>query len=223
MSDQLVRGGRLAEAVRLLDDALARLPDSVPLVVARAALDERQGDLPRARARLEAAQARRPGDRDLVYQRAALEERAGDADRAVAIMRDEILADDPDDVMALNFIGYSYANRGVRLDEAERLLARALELSPDDGYLLDSWGWLLAQRDRLDEAKVVLERADRLAPEEPEILFHLGEVHRRRGDAERARALWTHALGLDPDDRLRARIEERVQGLTAAPAGAPSR
>jgi cytochrome c-type biogenesis protein CcmH/NrfG len=83
--------------------------------------------------------------------------------------------------------------------------------------VLDSWGWLLAQRGRLDEAQAALERADQIAPEEPEILLHLGEVHLRRGDRVVAKRIWDRALALDPDDSIRRRLEERVQ-IVAAPA-----
>jgi tetratricopeptide (TPR) repeat protein len=214
-ADQLERQGKTADARALLDAALAKAPDSVVLIVARARLEERAGDVDAARNILRDGQARLPGDRDLIYARASLEERAGNHERAVAIMRDEVLADEPDSVMALNFIGYSYAARGVNLDEAEKLLGRALELAPDDGYVLDSWGVLMIARGRYDQAQAALERADALAPDEPEILLHLGEVVEKRGDARRAKTLWKRALGLDPDEITRKRLEERMDALGA--------
>jgi tetratricopeptide (TPR) repeat protein len=217
MAEQLQKNGKPAEAHALLDEARKAAPDSVPLALATAAMLEREGHMKEARAVLDAAQEARPDDRDLTYARASLEERVGDPDGAIMLMQSEVLAQDPDNVMAHNFIGYSYASRGVHLPEAETHLARALELAPDDGYVLDSWGWLLAQRGRLDEALVTLERADQIAPEEPEILLHLGEVHLRKGDMARAQEIWARALALDPDDLVRRRLEERAQ-IVAAPA-----
>jgi tetratricopeptide (TPR) repeat protein len=213
-AEELSRKGDHEAARARLDKALERMPDSVPLIIQLAAVDERAGDVPAARATLEAGQKRRPGDHDLIFARASLEDREGDPDKAVAIMQTEILADDPDSIMALNFIGYSYASRGIKLDEAERLLSRAIELEPDDGYLLDSWGVLLYQRGKYDDAQAALDRADRLAPDEPEILLHLGELSLRRGDRRRANELWTRALALDPDDATRKRLEDRVQTLS---------
>jgi Tfp pilus assembly protein PilF len=132
----------------------------------------------------------------------------------VAIMQ-KLLDDDADNVLALNFIGYLYANRGVKLDDAEKLLRRAMELRPDDGYVLDSWGWYLVQRGKLDDAREALEQADRLSPFEPEILLHLGELYVRRGEAERAREMFERALALDPDDRTRLRLEQGIRTVEA--------
>jgi Flp pilus assembly protein TadD len=95
------------------------------------------------------------------------------------------------------------------------MLRHAVELRPDDGYVLDSLGWLFVKRGRLDDARATLERADRLAPFEPEILLHLGELCLRRGQDARARELFHQALALDPVGRLRARLEERVHTLEA--------
>jgi predicted Zn-dependent protease len=212
-AEQLVRLGKEHEARERLDAALAAAPDSALLIVARARLDESAGDVAAARRRLNSAQAARPLDRDLIFARASLEDRAGQPDLAVQIMQKEVLADEPDSVMALNFIGYSYASRGVKLAEAERLLARALELAPDDSFVLDSWGVLLTRLGRLDEAEAALARADRLAPDEPEVLLHLGEVVLARGDGVRAESLWRRALALDPDAQIKRRIEDRVKAL----------
>lgn len=216
-SEILAREGKLDDALRLVDAALATQPEEPTLIVARASLYEKRGDVSRAREILDEALKRRPREEELLYARAQLEDRTGDADRAVALL-EPLLIEDPDNVAALNFIGYSWANRGVRLAEAERLLRRAAELAPDDGYVLDSLGWVLFRRGKIEEAARVLSRADRLSPDEPEILLHLGEVCLRRGETRRARDLWHRALTLDPDDRVRARLEERVRTLEAAAA-----
>lgn len=208
--DLHARLGTVKEGLALVDEALKVYPESVPLLISHAALVEKGGDVAAARAELAAVAKRRPEDQDVVFARASLEDRNGKHDEAIAIMQ-ELLDDEPDSVMALNFIGYSLATRGVELTRAQKLLERAVSLRPDDGYVLDSYGWLLYQQEKLDEATSVLEQADRLAPDEPEILYHLGETYARRGEGTKAKELFNRALNLDPDDRTRVRLEERVK------------
>jgi len=201
---------QVEEAIRLERSEAGRRK----LILARASLLERQGSLALARALLESVAHDFPADEAVAYARARLEERCGDPETAVAVML-RILARDPANVLALNFIGFSYADRGVRLDDSERLLRRAVELSPDDGNVLDSFGWLLLQRGDLTAAAHALERADRLAPYQPEILYHLGELYFRRGDAGRARDAFLQALTLSPDGTFKRRLQERVRTLEA--------
>jgi tetratricopeptide (TPR) repeat protein len=184
------------------------------LVVAKAEILEQEGALAPARDLLDAELRDAPADESVAFARARLEEHAGDPEAAVTIMR-RVLDRDADSILALNYIGLSYADRGVRLDASERMLRRALELVPDDGTVLDSYGWLLYRRGDIAAAAELLERADRLAPFEPEILYHLGELYLRRGEESRARELFVQALGLDPETHVRRRLEERVRTLEA--------
>jgi Tfp pilus assembly protein PilF len=213
-AELLGKDGKLVEALALIDEALRAHPRNPTLLVEQAALHERGGDLARARTILDQALLSAPENEDVRFARAAFEDRVGDPERAVAIMWPLYVAD-PDNVMALNFIGYSYAQRKIKLAESERMLRRAIELTPEDGFVLDSLGLLLSNQGKLDEALVVLQRADRLAPEEPEILLHLGEVLVARGEHGRARDLFHRALTLEPDEQLRSRLEERVRTLEA--------
>ena len=213
-AELLARGGTPQEGLALVNHALAALPEEPSLLAAAASLHEQLGAVDKARALLDAALARAPGDETLVYARANLEDRAGQPERAVAVMR-RLLDRDGDSVMALNYIGYSYADRNVELDTSERLLRRALELRPDDAYVLDSVGWLHLRRGRVDQARVALERAGRLAPFEPDILLHLGELSLRRGEDGRAREIFREALALDPAARTRSRLEEQLRTLEA--------
>jgi tetratricopeptide (TPR) repeat protein len=208
------RMGTPQDGLTLLGEALAARPDDPLVLAAAATLHEQLGGFDQARRLLDAALARTPADETLAYARAALEDRAADPDRAVAVMQG-FLERNRDSVVALNFIGFSYAERGIELDTAERLLRHALELRPDDGFVLDSLGWLFLRRGRLDQARDALERADRLAPFEPEILFHLGELYLGRGQDQRARDTFRQALALDPTGKVRTRLEERVRTLEA--------
>jgi len=180
---------------------------------------------------LQQAVARRPRDEGLLYALAVAQERASDAEAALAQMR-ALLVLNPEHAEAMNFVGYSYAEKGVRLDEAEKLLLRALELRPENGFFLDSLGWIYFQQGDLPRAISTLESADRLAGPEPTILEHLGDAYRRGlrpADAEKAyrRALRSLDAGdsQDPPDRTRAQrlgLEKKLRELSpreARPAG----
>ncbi len=198
--DIVARAGAPQRGLELVNQGLAIYPDEPGLIVEEAALVEKLGDMAKARALLAAAGEHSPYDESVIYARASLEDRNGQPGLAIAIMQ-TLLDRDPKNVLALNFIGYSYADRGVELDTAERYLRRAAELKPDDGFVLDSLGWLSFRRGHLDDAAATIERADRLAPYEPEVLFHprRGLSPARRGDP-RARH-----LAASPDARSRRR------------------
>jgi tetratricopeptide (TPR) repeat protein len=213
------RLGRPQDGLGHVDAGLAARPGSSTLVAVRANLLDRLGRRDEARRDLDRALGDRPEDEELVYARARLELRAGAPDRAVAVMETH-LENSHDSVLALNFIGFSWAERGIRLADAERLLRRAMNLRPHDGYVLDSFGVLMTQIGKLDDARALLERADRLVPFEPEILLHLGDLYLKAGDPNRARATFHQALALDPDDDVKLKLEERLR-VSAARGPAP--
>lgn len=122
--------------------------------------------------------------------------------RAECIERMKQVIDlDPRHTNALNYLGYTYAEMGVHLDEAERLIQRALALKPDDGYITDSLGWVYFKKGRYQEALSVLERASRLAPEDPVILEHVGDAHRQLGQVPEAIDYYRRALERKTTDR----------------------
>jgi len=210
------RGGKDSEARAAVEEALRSHPHDAGLIAAQALVAEIAGRTAEARATLTAALEAKHDDIELLYALAALEDRQGNPDRAVQLA-DRILAREPDHPGALNFIGFSLADRNVDLARAERLLARALELSPGDGYVLDSVGWLRFHQKRYQDALALLERAARLAPTEPEILWHLGELHLAMREPRRALAVYERARALGPDEPVRRRIEARIQALRAQP------
>jgi Flp pilus assembly protein TadD len=121
----------------------------------------------------------------------------------------KLIALHPDHAHAYNALGYSLADRGLRLDEAESMIARALELAPEDPFILDSMGWVRFRRGFASDALDHLEHAYRLRPD-PEIAAHLGEVlwsMDRRDDATR---VWDEALNAHPENKV---LEEAVQRL----------
>ena len=100
--------------------------------------------------------------------------------------------------MALNYLGYTYAERGTNLDEAEDLIKRALKFRPNDGYILDSLGWVYFKKKKFDEALIELEKAWKLAPNDPVIGEHLGDVYVKKNLWEKALKVYRRILELIP-------------------------
>jgi len=123
-----------------------------------------------------------------------------DFERADVIYR-KVLALDPDNHVALNNYGYLLADRGVRLDEAERMIRKALQLRPDEPAYLDSLGWVYYQRGEYRRALPYLERAARMRPDDAEVRYHLGMVYWRLGNRLAAQQELEAALRLNPNYR----------------------
>jgi tetratricopeptide (TPR) repeat protein len=220
-------GGRYREAVELLGGAIAEVSAGAQAGAAiadqledlLAQLHERAGNAELATRGLERALERHPQSQTLAFALAAVYQRTGKWERAVDMVRSVVLRRDPDSPQALNFIGYALAERGVRLDEARRLLEKALALKPSSGEIADSLGWLFVKLGQLDHAERLLLRADRLAPEEPEILQHLGELYVKKADRARALEAYRRALSHHPEDQLRRAVEEQILLLETGRVG----
>jgi tetratricopeptide (TPR) repeat protein len=170
---------------------------------------ERAGDRAQAIQLLEQALAKRPRSQALSFALAQAYRRDGQWERAVEIA-DRLLKREPDSAQALNFVGFLFAERGVRLDEAQKLLERAARMRPSDGAVIDSLGWVSFKLGRLDDAERLLTRADHLTPEDPEILDHLGALYIKKGDRGRALEAYKRALACHPDQPLRRTVEEQI-------------
>jgi Flp pilus assembly protein TadD len=110
----------------------------------------------------------------------------------------------PDHAQAYNALGYTLADRNLRLAEARQYIEKALTLSPDDGFILDSMGWVLYRQGNLDQGLDYLRRAFASRPD-PEIAAHLGEVLWAKGQRKEAEELWRQSLKDHPEnDELKA-------------------
>ena len=148
-----------------------------------------------------------PGNSDLLYARGMLAVRMDRLDILERDMR-AIISREPDNADALNALGYTLADRTDRYEEAYALIKRAIELKPDDHYIVDSLGWILHRMGRHREALVQLRRAMSLNPD-PEIAAHLGEVLWVLGNKVEARAVWSTALEAAPEDERLLDVIER--------------
>ena len=110
----------------------------------------------------------------------------------------------------LNYLGYSWVDRGENLDEAFKMLHKAVELRPSDGYIVDSLGWGYYKLGKYDEAVKELERAIDLKPGDPTINEHLGDAYWRTGRKLEAHFQWNHARDLGPDPEDKAKILAKI-------------
>jgi tetratricopeptide (TPR) repeat protein len=117
----------------------------------------------------------------------------------------------PEQPHVLNYLGYSWIDQGVNLDEGMRMIKRAVEQRADDGYIVDSLGWAYFRLGNTEEAVKQLERAIELKPEDPTINDHLGDAYWRVGRVLEARFQWSHARDLKPEPEDLAKIEEKLK------------
>lgn len=123
----------------------------------------------------------------------------------------------PDNPMILNFIGYSWADKGVHLDQALDFIRRAVAQRPDDGYILDSYGWALYRTGDYKEAVVWMEKAIGIIPDDSTMLDHLGDAYWQVGRQNEARFKWRRAHELSKDASFRAGVEHKLTNGVVAP------
>jgi tetratricopeptide (TPR) repeat protein len=144
---------------------------------------------------LEAANQRFPDDADLLYEQAMMAEKIGQLEAMERQLR-RVIALKPEHAQAYNALGYSLAERNLRLDEAKQLIQRALELSPGDPFITDSLGWVEFRLGNREEALRLLRSAYQTRPD-AEIGAHLGEVLWAMGQRDEARRIWAEAQSRD--------------------------
>jgi tetratricopeptide (TPR) repeat protein len=210
---------RKEEAYALLDEVAHDEPERVEALV-------QLGDLLRGEEEYERAESAysravdRIGDLErehwtLLYARGITYERTKRWPQAEADFL-EALDLEPEQPFVLNYLGYSWVDQNMHLDRAEGMLKRAVELRPNDGFIVDSLGWVHYRLGDYKAAVERLERAVELEPGDPIINDHLGDAYWRVGREREARYQWRRALSLEPEDDAVADIEQKLKsGLPA--------
>ena len=146
----------------------------------------------------------------LLYSRGIAYERSGAWPKAEADFKKalELKPDQPD---VLNYLGYSWIDKGLHLAEARAMIEKAVSLRPRDGAIVDSLGWALYRMGEFQNAVKVLERAVELKPEDPTINDHLGDAYYQVGRVEEASFQWKRALSLNPEPEQLDTLREKVE------------
>jgi tetratricopeptide (TPR) repeat protein len=206
------------EAIRILEQAVRIKPDSPALYQYLAEIYRESGKYEQAIDTLKKGISKSREKTELYYSLGLADDRAGRSEDAIAAMR-QVLKLDPENASAMNYIGYSYAEQGVRLDEALDLLKKAVELRPTDGYIVDSLGWVYFKKGDLPQASAYIRKAYALVPDEPTVSEHLGEIALKKNEKKEALKYFNAALSFLKNKETpeavkdRVRIEEKIGAL----------
>lgn len=203
------RQGHVAEARALLQGITATSEtERIQVIQTEAQILREARDYPAVYKVLSQALARSPDSPELLYDRAMAAERLSKLDVMEKDLR-KLIKLRPNHAHAYNALGYTLADHTDRLTEAIDLLQKAMQLAPNDPFVLDSMGWALFKKGKLKEAADYLKRAYAGRPD-PEIAAHLGEVLWKMGQRDEANKLWEGALKKDPDNEA---LRETVSRL----------
>lgn len=208
----LKQANRGDEAMKHVVASIERSPRIPGFYIFKASLHEEVRDFAKARSVLSKAYELFPEDEKILYYLGSVLDREGQTDLALSKM-EKILAINPDNVDALNYMGYTWTTQGVRLNDAEKALKRAMQIKPDNAYITDSWGWHLYIRGRHKEAVVQLEKAARLKPNEPTILEHLADVYAASDLREKALHHYELAMQFAEDANQKQKLAEKSATL----------
>jgi tetratricopeptide (TPR) repeat protein len=211
-AEVLFRAGREPEALRRLQDLAGAQDPHSALAAAEAyqRLDKYAESVPvleKLVARPDGGLAA-PGSKAAHFLLGAAYERSGKREQAVAEFR-RLLGADPEYHAALNYLGYMFAERGEHLDEAQKLIEKAVALEPDNGAYVDSLGWVYYRLGRFEQARTTLERATRLETADGTVQEHLGDVYGAMGQRDRAGEAYRRAIALEAGDPAKAEAVRR--------------
>jgi Flp pilus assembly protein TadD len=202
--------GKIEEARKLLREAdVNNDEERIKLIIGEAQLLRDAGRLAEAMQLVEDALDLYKDNIDLMYELAMLAEKNQQFDLMESTLR-RVIALAPDSQHAYNALGYSLADRNLRLQEAHDLIKKALSLAPEDPYIMDSMGWVEFRLGRFEQAEELLRRAFAIKSD-PEIAAHLGEVLWVRGREEEAKKLWRNAGGRDSQNETLKSTLKRLQ------------
>ena len=197
----LSKQGRLADARKHLHQVTPRSNQQrIQLTQAEAQILREASAYQEAFDVLSRALEKMPDYPDLLYDHAMAAEKVNRLDVLEQNLR-KLITMRPDHAHAHNALGYTFADRNERLDEARQLIETALRLAPEDPFIMDSMGWVLYRQGHIPEALGYLKRAHALRPD-PEIAAHLGEVLWMSGQRDEARALLSEVLKTHPKNEV---------------------
>ena len=195
----------------LIDDPAVRRPNFI-ILLATLYKDKEETDL--GREVYKQGMELFPDNTNLLYSYGIYLEKIGDQEQAMVSMQ-KLLVLEPDNGAALNYVGYTWADKNVHLDRAYEYIRKAVELMPDDGYIRDSLGWVYFKMGDVDQAIVELNKALELVDSDPVIHEHLGEAYLHKGEEQKALSNYEKAYEMYEEEDKKAVVLEKVDSLKA--------
>jgi len=219
------RRGEFARALEEVERAVAAKPTR-PRELYAATLRAKAGDFDGAVAHLEGLLLKNPDDDELLFNLGVVYSEAKRTQEALEYM-ERAIEQNPLNASALNYVGYTWAEKGANLDQAENYIVRALDLRPDDGFIIDSLGWVYYMRARplfetgrsaeakkyLDRALKELLRAQELTGGDPVVSEHLGDTYLLLDQKDRALQKYREAVDLTPREGEQPDLLEKLEAL----------
>lgn len=201
---------RFDEAIKLAEQLMSEKNDEWQMIVFLASVHADQKNFKEAIQVVEDGFKKFPQITRLLFLKGVYLELTGEWKACVKTMED-VIELDPENASALNYLGFLYAEKGVELDEAEKLIGRALELKPNDGFYIDSLGWVYFQKKDYTKALETLLRALELAPDEGVIMEHVADTYLAIGDKNNAYDFYRKAAVSRLEDRDKDRLYEKLR------------
>ncbi len=199
------------EGLKLLEKAIADKKGQPQVHSMYASLLEEKGELGRALAVMQNAIQTFPEDAQMHFYYGTLQDKKGEKDEVITTMK-KVLELNPNHIQGLNYLAYTWAEKGENMNEAEAMARKALKLEPKDAYVMDTLGWILFKQGQLDESIKVLENAYKAQPSVGIIAEHLGDVYYKKSLTDRALKMYNKALNVETDPK---KIEELRQKITS--------
>jgi tetratricopeptide (TPR) repeat protein len=214
LATNLDAADRSDEAIKILKGVTAEAPKDIEAIMALGNIERGRKKFSDCATTYTQAIEANPGVTDkntwvTYYYRGICEERSKQWNKAEVDMR-KALELQPEQPHVLNYLGYSWIDQGINLDEGMKMIRRAVDQRPDDGYIVDSLGWAFYRIGNYEDAVKHLERAIDLKPEDPTINDHLGDAYWRVGRTLEAKFQWAHARDLKPEAEELPKIEAKI-------------
>jgi tetratricopeptide (TPR) repeat protein len=199
------------EAIKLLKDAEKNEPENAEFKYYLGTFYEEEEQFEKAELAIQEAIKLEPDNPRYYFRLGVVYDKSNKKEASMDAMR-KVISLDPKHSNALNYLGYTYADLGQNLDEAERLILEALKYKPDDGYITDSLGWVYYKKGEFEKALEYLQKAIGIVPDDPIMLEHLGDVYLKLDDKTNALKFYKKSLGHKEKDK--EELEKKIRELT---------
>jgi tetratricopeptide (TPR) repeat protein len=207
-----IKLGSFDEGVEAIRKYLPDSKNKKEFYILLSLLYEEKMDYVKAIEVLEEVRKVEPKNIEMLFNIGMLYEKKGDSERAFTMIED-VLKIEPDYPSALNFVGYSWAEKGIKLDEAEIMIKKALSKKPEDGYIVDSLGWVYYKKGNYKFALTELLKADQLLPDDPTIAEHIGDTYTALKDYGKASPYYEKSIRLEKDIKKKKAVEEKLKAI----------